>query len=62
MSDEFKAGMTAGILMSIVFYSLLIILFAKTSISEDVVNENIHNENCEKVVKKREKYKRLKIM
>lgn len=51
MNDEFKAGMTAGILMSIVFYSLLIILFGRTSISEDVVNENINNENCEKVVK-----------
>ena len=51
MSDEFKAGIVVGILMSIVFYSLLIILFANTSISEDVVNENINNENCEKVVK-----------
>lgn len=51
MSDEFKAGIVVGILMSIVFYSLLIILFANTSISEDVVNENINHENCEKVVK-----------
>ncbi len=51
MSDEFKGGMVAGILMSVVFYSLLIILFAKISISEDVVNENINNETCEKVVK-----------
>lgn len=51
MSDEFKAGMTAGILMSVVFYLLLIILFAKISVSEDVINENINNEICEKVVK-----------